>query len=313
MSGQPNGVASGELFCVLIGPVSGGKFQYIPGPPTVETAGLMASAAAAQLSLQAVWRAGPEALQAAERAIKSKYPDVGPIDLQPIELGQPTASLTVKVPNGAAYTLGPNPTSGTGQQRVVFSDRLTAAEKAAAISAFKGQSGVMTLSYQGTFNARETSTVKISGDFSQDMKALAPKPPKQEESSGGWFSKKNKPETAPAPPPDLEACAAAIDGAIASGRVKLTRVDTANVSDATKRKAQSDVRDRVAKQLFDNLKRMGADSAYVSSLVLTSEAPASEELTFQISRTADLGDWFGRNGGAQLVSEVAAPIDEPKR
>ena len=65
--------------------------------------------------------------------------------------------------------------------------------------------------------------------------------------------------------------------------------------------------------MFDKLTKMGADSAYVNSFPVTWEAPAEEELTFQISRSADVGDWLGRNGGARLVSEVAAPIDEPPR
>ena len=234
MTKQPDGVSSGDLFCFPTGPVADGQFQYIPGPPTVESASLMSSPAAAQLALQAMWRAEPEALQAAETAIRSKYPEAASVQLQPVELNDLTASLTVTTADGTTHTIGPNPTSGMGPQRVVFNDRLTSAEKAAATSAFQGQSGILQLTYQGTLRTRETSTVKISGDLSADMKRLAPKAP--EESAGSWFSKKKTPDPLP-PAPDLATCAAALDSAISSGRVKLTHVDTPNVSEATRHKA----------------------------------------------------------------------------
>lgn len=310
MSDQPNGVSSGDLLCIPIGPARDGKFQYIPGAPTVEIAKLMASPVAAQLSLQAVWRVEPEALQAAERAIIGRYPDVASVDLQPVELDLPTASLTVSVPDGPTHTFGPNAASGMGQQRVVFNDRLTSAEKTAAIAAFQGQSGILMLTYQGTLRTRETSTVKIAGDLAPDLKALAP--PKPEESSGGWFGRK-KDADPPPPPPDLAACVAALDDAISGGRIKLARVDTPNVSDATKSKAESNARNHVAKLLFEKLKQMGADAANVNSFPVTWEAPADEDATFQISRSADLGDWLGRNAGSQQVTEVSAPIAEPPR
>lgn len=310
MSDQPNGISSGDLLCIPIGPARDGKFQYIPGAPTVEIAKLMSSPVAAQLSLQAVWRAEPEALQAAERAISECYPEVASVDLQPVELDQPMASLTVTVPDGPTHTFGPNATSGLGQQRVVFNDRLTSVEKTAAIGAFQGQSGILSLTYQGVLRTRESSTVKISGDLAPDLKTLAPKKP--DESSGGWFGRKKDPDPPP-PPPDLAACEAAIDDAISSGRIKLTRVDTPNVSDATKSKAELDARSHVAKLLFEKLKQMGGDAAYVKSLPVTWEAPASEDATFQIGRSADLGDWLGRNAGSQHITEINAPIAEPPR
>ena len=311
MPDQPNGFESGDLYCFPAGPPSDGKFKYIPGSPMLETASLMASPAGAQLSLQAVWQAEPEALRTAESAIRARYSDAASVQLQPVEFSKTTASLQIAVPNGGSTTIGPNPTSGMSAQRVVFNDRLTAAEKAAAISAFKGQSGILTLTYQGTLETRESSTVKISGDLAADLKRLAPKPP-EKSSGGGWFSKKKDPDPPPAPP-DLAACAAALDSAISSGRLKLTRVDTPNVSEATKRKAESAVRDKVAKLLFDKLQQMGADAVYVNSFPITWESPEGENVTFQISRSADLGVWLGRNGGSKLVSEVGAPIEEPRR
>lgn len=310
MSNQPNGVGSGDLLCIPVGPVRDGTFQYIPGAPTVEIAQLMLSPVAAQLSLQAVWRAEPEALQAAERAIRAQYPDIGSIDLQPVALDQPTASLTVTIPDGPTYTFGPSPASGMAQQRVVFNDRLTSAEKTAAIAAFQGQSSILTLTYQGRLDTRESSTVKIAGDLAPTLKVLAPQKP--DESSGGWFGRKKDPDPPP-PLPDLAACTAALDDAISSGRIKLTRIDTANVSDATKSKAEAAARSHVAKVLFDKLQQMGADAAYVNSLPVTWESPATEDATFQISRSADLGGWLGRNAGLQQVTEVSAPIAEPPR
>lgn len=216
MSNQPNGVGSGDLLCIPVGPVRDGTFQYIPGAPTVEIAQLMLSPVAAQLSLQAVWRAEPEALQAAQRAIRAQYPDIGSIDLQPVALDQPTASLTVTIPDGPTYTFGPSPASGMAQQRVVFNDRLTSAEKTAAIAAFQGQSSILTLTYQGRLDTRESSTVKIAGDLAPTLKVLAPQKP--DESSGGWFGRKKDPDPPP-PLPDLAACTAALDDAISSGRI----------------------------------------------------------------------------------------------
>jgi len=316
MPDLPVGFYSDEVYVFPVGPTSDGNFEYIPGPPAAESedgrakASLLASPAAGVLSVEAVWRAEPQALEAAESAIRARYPDVGSVGLRPVELSQTTASLTVAGSNGIAHTIGPNETSGMASQRVVFNDRLTSAEKRAAISAFQGQSGILTLTYEGTLAMRETSTVEISGDLAAEAKSLAPKKP-EESLLGGIFGKKK--DLNPPPPPDLAACAAAVDSAIASGRLKLTRVDTPNVSDATERKAESGVRNTVANMLLDKLKQMGADAVYLNSFAIRHRASEAEDVTFHISRSADLGDWLGRNGGGRLVSEVGAAIAEPER
>lgn len=312
----PEGFYVGDLYCFPIGSPEGGNFGYIPGPPAVEAeegnvkASLLASPVAAILSLQAVWQAEQAAVDAAEEAIRERYPNAGSINLQVAELTDTTASLTVTGANGMTHTFGPNETSGPDSYRVVFSGTLNSAEKLAAISAFHGQPGVLTLTYSGMLALRETTTVELSGDLADEVKALAPK--KEEKKSIRFFVKKKDPEPPP-PPPDLAACAAAVQKALSSGRLQMIRTDTPNVSDALRSKVETGLLNNVAARLLDKLVQMGEDAIYLSSFAIRQKASDGEQVRFQVSRVADPAGWFAQHGGGRLVTEAGAVIAEPER
>jgi hypothetical protein len=302
-----------------MGPPDSGNFGYIPGKPSIELAdgslkaSLLSSPAAAVLAFQAVLQASQDAVDAAQNAIPNEYPDAGSVSLSPAQLDDTTASLTVAPTNGNAHTFGPNTTAGPDSYRVVFSETLTSAEKLAAIGAFRGQAGVLKLTFEGTLTLDESASVESAGDLAEEAKALAPKKPEEKKSGGGFFGKKKDPDPPPAPPPDLAACAAAVDRAIAGGRLKLTVVRTPNVSDALARKVESAVRASAAQKLLDKLVQMGADAIYISSFAIRQKLSDSERISFRIERDADPAELLEKNGGGRLVTEAGAPISEPER
>jgi hypothetical protein len=321
----PKGFYAGDLYVFPMGPPASGNFGYIPAKPSIEAAGgnlkaaLLSSPAAGVLSLQAVLQAPPDAVDAARQAIPDRYPEADPenIGLSPAQLDDTTGSLTVVGTNGKAQTFAPKETAGPDSYRVVFSETLTAPEKLAAIGAFRGQSGVLKVAIQGTLTLDENVAVEISGDLAEQVKALAPKPPPEEKKpgGGGFWGKKKDPDPPPPPAsvPDLAACAAAVDSAIAKGGLKISIVRSPNVSDALARKVEADVRQSVAQKLLGKLKQMGADAIYLSSFSIQQKAGDSERATFQIVREADPAESLGQQAGGRLVTEAGAPIAEPNR
>lgn len=192
---------------------------------------------------------------------------------------------------------------------MVFSDTLTAAEKLETINAFRGKAGVLTLDYAGTLSLDESAAVEVKGDLADIVKSLAPKP--VEEKSGGFFSRKKDP-----PPPELPTlaqCATALSDAIAAGHLQVASTDTPNVSSSVRDKAASELRATLAKMLFDKLQQMGPDAVYLSSFPVSLKKSVPESITFQVSRSVDLGVWFAQHGGDRLVAEAGAPISEPPR
>jgi hypothetical protein len=311
----PQGHFVGELYCFPVGLPKDGTFAFVPGSPAIEIeqgavkASLLSSPGGAMVSVQAVWQADESALEAARADIASRYPDAGDIQLDAAPLLDVTATLTIGGAGGVLHTVGPNQASGMPSNRVVFSETLTSAEKLATIDAFRGKPDVLTLDYAGTLSLDESATVEIAGDLADIVKSLAPKP--VEEKSGGFFSRKKEP-----PPPELPTlamCAAELNDAIAGGHLQIVDTDTPNVSPAVHDKAADELRATLAKMLFDKLQQMGADAIYLSSFPVRLKKSIPERVTFQISRTVDLGRWFAQNGGDHFVAEAGAPIPEPPR
>ena len=317
MPDLPQGFYVGDIYCFPTGPQGAGTFGYIPGLPAIEfvdgsvKASLLSSPAAGVLSLQAVWTADPQAIEAVEKEIRNRYPEVATIDLGVADLSDTMASLTVTNANGAAFTFGPSETSGPDAFRVVFSETLTAAEKLAAISAFRGQAGVLQLCYRATLTLRETATAELAGDLAEAVKALAPKTP--EKKPGGFFGFKKEPDPPSPPPPNLAACTAELERALSSGKLRITRSDTPNSSAAARQQTETALRGNAAKMVYDKLVQMGPDAVYMSSFALRQKTTAPENVSYQVSRTSDPAAWLAQNGGGQLIAEAGAVMPEPNR
>jgi hypothetical protein len=315
MTDLPQGHYVGELYYLPVGLPKDGEFAFVPGSPGIEIeqgavkASLLSSPDGAMVSVQAVWQADDSALETVRADIASRYPNAGEIRLEAAPLSDVTATLTIGSASGVLHTVGPNQASGMPANRVVFSETLTAAEKLETINAFRGKPGVLVLDYAGTLSLDESATVEIAGDLADVVKSLAPKPVEQK--SGGFFSRKKDPP--PPVPPTLDMCATALKDAIASGQLRIASMDTPNVSASVRAKAADELRATLAKMLFDKLQQMGADAIYLTSFPVSLKKSIPESVTFQISRTVDLGMWFAQNGGDRLVAEAGAPIPEPPR
>lgn len=313
MSDLPVGFHVGDLYCFRYQSGDQEFFGYIPGAPRVEMrdgeikASLMTSPLAAVLSIQAVWLATAEAIEAAENEIRKRFPDAADVSPSIAELSDTTGSLTVTGANGASHTFGPTPTSGSGSYRVVFSQTLTSAEKPAAISALRGGAGCLSLTFEGTLELNVTATVEMSGDLADEVKFLAPRKP---EKSVGFFSRKKDPD--PPAPPDLAACAAGIDRAIAAGKLKMSRFREPNVAEEIWRKVETTLLKTAAAMLHDKIVEMGENAMYLSSFAIQKAASESELLTWHVSRSADPGTWFAQHGGGRLITDTGVAIPEPQ-
>lgn len=322
MAELPQGFFSGDLYVFPSSSPGDGNFQYIPGTPSVETsdgrlkASLLASPAGAVLSLQTVWEADAGMVTAARNAIARQYPDAdldaAKVSLGPARVDSATASFTIVDNDGNSQTFGPRETSGADAYRVAFSETLTVAEKLAAISAFRGQAGILTLAYQGVLTLDESVTVAVTGDLAAQARNLAPRK-EERKSGGGFWNRKKEPDPPPPAPPDRADCLAAVKSAAADGSLVCTVTRTPNISDALVQKAQTAVLDKVAQILLDKLTQMGADAVYLSSLQIAQQSGDAERVSYTFSRTTDLAETFRQRSGEQLVSHASDAIPLPVR
>jgi hypothetical protein len=316
MTDLPEGFYAGDPYCYRYGAEKDATFGCIPGRPKVEIspsgdpiASFMNSPGAALLTLQAVWSATPEELDAVRAAIKARFPSLGDPSLKIAEFSDTHASLTVTGEDGGTFSFGPNPASGAANNRVVFSAPLRSSEKQAVLRALSGAVGVLSVSYEGALALLEMTSIRIEGNLAEDIKALAPK--KAEESGGGWFRRSKDP---PKPTlPDLAACAASVDGAVSAGRLKISRDETPNVSAALRDKVETALRALIAQQLCDKIRELGEDAIYMSSFAVDQSQAESEPVRYRINRVADIGPCFAGNKGAGLIRDVEATLPEPDR
>lgn len=297
MSNLPAGFYEGELYCFSTGPARDNSFAVIPGPPTVElnqgrlAIDLMDVPDGAVFSLQCVWQVDPQVLERARAAIAARYPDASEITLDVAELRDVQATLSIADADDTPHVIGPRPASGSAANRVVFSETLAGARKAAVARALGGDADILSLRYAGSLILQETVAVEIQGDLAATLKSLAPKPQEQRQ---GLFGKK-KP---PAPPvlPTLEACATAVDHAIMQGQLRVTSTATANVSQQACDDAVAALRAQLANMLADKIVQLGADAAYLTSFPVMLKHATPEQMQFDITRSADLGVWARSNG-----------------
>ncbi|NHZ33345.1 hypothetical protein [Massilia rubra] len=314
MNQLPQGFYVDALYCFPVGPDGGGNFAVLPGPPTIETSqdsakpALLASANGAVLSLQSVWRAEASDLDAVLASIAQRYPKLGAVTLTSAELSDVTATLTLHADAQAAHAIGPQPASATAANRAVFSETLTTSEKAAALRAFRGEAGVLTLKYEGTLTLDEVARVEISGDLAAALQSLAPK---AAPASGGLFGKKK--ESPPPAPPTLAACGAAVRAAVAAGQLSVANHDTPNVSQEARDDATSALFATLADTLLAKVQQMGADAIYMKSFPVKVGKQGLERATFLVGGSADLGQWFADHDGARMITETASSIPEPRR
>ena len=295
MADLPKGFEADGLYCFPVGLPHEARFACLPGLPALALAGdkakasLLASGTTATIALEAVWQVDAAALQAARRAIVARYPERAEIQLVPAELTDVTATLTVAGAAQAPRSFGPKPASNTASNRAVFSQALNEAEKLAAMRALRGEAGLLTLHYEGTLALAEHADVEITGDLAATVKGLAPKP--VPDKGGGFFWQKKDPPPAPVLP-TLAACAQAVDAAIASGEVTLTRSDSPNMPPERGEELAAKLRAQLAPMVLDKLRQFGADAAALSSFPIRLQSTAPANVSFHVTRSSDLGAWF---------------------
>jgi len=300
MRDLPQGFQVAELYCFPQGE-SGREFAYVPGGPRIElqddgrpAVGLLSAPPVNVLSTQTVWSAEPAALGAVVREIQARY-GVADARVRMADLSDATATLTVRRADGTGQSFGPQPTSGMEPYRAAFSEHLNAAELDAAHAALAGRSGLLTIIYNATLTVRESLAAQIDGDLAEDLKALSPKPVEKKKP---LFGLGKKPEPPVVPAPDLAACAARVEDALAAGRLTMTTTATPNASAALRSRIETALRAGVTRYLCDQLSAVGEDAQYVSSLAVRKAENGVEDVHYSVERSVDVGAWLASHGGS---------------
>jgi hypothetical protein len=268
----------------------------------------MVSPKGAVLILEAVWEADQDDLEKAKIAIASRYPDAEAPQLDYANLNNASAALTIALPDGSVHSIGPKMSSGIQPNRVVFNEALTSPEKTAAVSAFGGQKGFLTLTYTGQLSLDEVASAEIKGDLASVVQKLAPKEPPK---STGFLKKK---PVEPPPLPNQQQCEEAVKDAIQQGVLTLDRKDSNNVPDDLKERTESDLVKRVATMLFEKLKSLGENAAYLKTFAISQSASESAPARYTVtSCPVDLGEWLARTGIKPTINETSADLPEPSR
>lgn len=283
-------IAAGELQCFPEGAPADGLFAYLPGTPRIEfdrdspKAYLMTYAAGGQLSLQAVWQADATSVATAQAVLARLYPDVE-IQLKPAPLEEVVATLHVIDADGTEHVVGPRAASGDSANRIVFSEPLRPSHAQAARDALNGQPGRLRLHYEGMLSLHESSRVEISGDLAPVVRSLAPKP--AEPPRFGLFRPSKQPN--PSPPPSLDACKAALQGAFADGHLHLAVNATAHATASLIEQVRAELLSELAQMLFEKVRQLGANAHYLSSSPVHLACSKPESRLIPLSVDADLG------------------------
>jgi hypothetical protein len=307
MRDLPAGFQVGELYCFPQGE-SGREFAYVPGSPRIElqgdgrpAVGLLSAPPVNVLSTQTVWSAEAAELDAVVREIEARY-HVADARVRMADLSDATATLAVRRSDGTGQSFGPQPTSGMEPHRAAFSEHLTTADVDAVRAALAGRSGALTIVYRATLIVHESLATQIDGDLAEDLKALAPKPVEKKKP---LFGLGQKPEPTAVPAPDLAACAARVDDALAAGRLSLTTTATPNASSELRSRIETALRSGVARYLYDQLSAVGEDAQYVSALAVHKSENGVEDVHYSLERTLDVGAWLaGHAGSGALTSST---------
>lgn len=238
--------------------------------------------------------------------IKSKYPDADRPSLEIGEFSDPQVTLQIKQGKEDLYTIGPQASSGLGQQNVSLQEDLTSQEKDLVTAAFGGQQGNLIATYTTSFSLAAEIDVTIAGDIAHDLKELAPEPPKKSFFGGSKPAKKVT----------LAECLKQVNDSIAAGRLKMTIDATPNVSEELRSKVEGEAKTMIAREdLLATIDSLGATAGTMTEHSVSRNSHGSSgAVKYSVSRSLDVGQWFSQHGGGDaLIQQAASALSEPNR
>ncbi|MCG7564562.1 hypothetical protein [Pseudoalteromonas sp. McH1-42] len=305
MNNLPIGFYVDNLYCFPVGPSGSQRFCYLPTTPRIEVLGnevkarILNSDDAAVLALQIVWEADTDTIEKAKSEIKNRYPELSFINLSLADFRGVTATLNINKNDKVIYSIGPINTSGPDMFRAAFQDTLKSAEKEAVLNAFNtGESGVITIVYDGYLKLNEIADAEFDGDLATEIKALAPR--EVEEKGKGFFSKKHKILT---PSPSLQECKDAVGKAIENKSLIIQHKDSANVSKKAKDTVIQEIINDISQCVFTKIEEVGKNSQYISSYCCRIKKTKAESVKFNLKKSYDLVGTISESRGRDIIEK----------
>lgn len=325
MTELPDGFYIHDVYCYRDASLDRWSFYYIPGIPQPEintfgkpTISLWASARGAILQLQTRWDIKTNLLTELKQELAKRYPELE-ADLISVELAPVVnqgVSLALGDGNEQFQDLVTVNSSGVSPYSTIFNLRLTAIEKAKALSAFNGNQNYLVVKYK--FFVEVTSAVEttITGDLAADITKLRNNVVDSDEVStssilSNLLSTENHEQAQQNQKNiSLKDCLAQIEIALSDKRLQLNRVEINRVSDQLCETVDSEVKNYAAQQLL-NIVNSRNPVPHQSPLQVTARQTETQRYFFE--RQTDISSWFATGNGSDYVQISPTPIDEPNR
>jgi hypothetical protein len=159
---------------------------------------------------------------------------------------------------------------------------LTPEQKSRVASALNGRTGVLKVSYAFSLSTNVSVETSIAGDVSEDIAELGPSPAHAD-------------------------CQARIDTAIAADRLRLVREGAEDAPPELTKKADAMAKEK-AIDILQGMAKQSEPNPDIANLKAT--ATATMPITIPLSRSTDVGSWYGGGSGAKIT---IAPSTVPAR
>lgn len=325
MTELPEGFYIHDVYCYGDATLDRWSFYYIPGVPQPElnaygkpTISLWASARGAILQLQARWDVETNLLKELKQELAKHHPELD-ADLISIELApiiSQGVTLAIGDGNDKFQDLATVNSSEVSPYSTIFNLRLTATEKAKALSALNGHQNYLAVKYKFSLEITSAVETTIAGDLAADIAQIRNSAASSDKASSSsflssWLRRENHEQAQPQEKNiSLQDCLAQIETALSDKRLHLSRVEINRVSDELRQTVDSEAKHYAAQQLLNIVKGRNP-VPHESPLQVT--ARQTETHRYSLERQTDVSSWFPTGNGSDYVQVSPTPIDEPDR
>ncbi|MEM7132928.1 MAG: hypothetical protein AAF702_41880 [Chloroflexota bacterium] len=346
MTELPKGVEIDGIYCYEDARLPSGALYYIPGKPQAERASsgrpllsLLTSSLGAILQLQTRWDVGNDVLTELARKVADHIPEFDAVELRLAQTTNPQVSLIVgtgrapeddtrsqqcleadSMDSEEQQILGTTKSSGISPYTTILNVPLTAAEKVKAVAALNGNKHNLLCKYAFSVSAVTSIAVTVEGDVLKDVEELAYIEKEEREKSSSirdWFNwgekeeeKKEKPDSKPL---TLARCVAQIKQALTEERLVYNQIAHGDAPDELRAEANAEAINLAATKLLEIVRSAEAQASLPDEAAVLGTAKRTETTTFDLERITDIGSWFSKDTGADLIRVSPGVIDEPDR
>ena len=331
MTERPKGMDIENIYCYQDAKLPSGSFYYIPGAPKAEpgssgkpTLSLLVSDRGALLQLQTRWDVEGDVLNGVERQIAQRFPNFDAVSLRLAPLSSPQVSLMVG--HGQMSQDGSEPehhkiletakSSGIFPYSTIFNIRLTAEEKNKVIAALNGNHNNLMIKYTSSISTKIYVQATIKGDIFQDIKDISHIKKEKENSFFSrinWVEQSEREKKSESTRISLTRCLEQINLALVAQRLTLGWKEIGNVSDELREKTSAEAKTLAAAKLLEMIQDAESHRRLPDKATIQITAKQTETKPYNLERVADVGAWFARETGTDLIQVSPIAIEEPVR